>query len=148
MFNALLRRLLRQSTPLSAHPEKAEHLLRGRLGEDAARHYLQAQGLKFLTANFATRRGEIDLIFRDAEGLAFVEVKTRSSEEWSRPAAAVTRKKKRRISLAALDYLRELRGVRVAFRFDIVEVLVEDRQVRQIRHLPNAFPLACPNYYS
>jgi hypothetical protein len=50
--------------------------------------------------------------------------------------------------LAALDYLRELRDVRVAFRFDIVEVLVEDRQVRQIRHLPNAFPLACPNYYS
>jgi putative endonuclease len=85
MLNALLRRLLRRATPLPAHPGKAEHLLRGRLGEDAARRYLQAHGLKFLTANFATRRGEIDLIFRDADGLAFVEVKTRSNEEWSRP---------------------------------------------------------------
>jgi putative endonuclease len=122
-------------------------LYRGRLGEEAARRYLQAHGLKFLTANYATRRGEIDLIFRDADGLAFVEVKTRSREDWSRPAAAVTRKKKRRLSLAALDYLRELGHVRVAFRFDIVEVLVEDREVRQIRYLRNAFPLACSNYY-
>lgn len=148
MLRDLLRRLLPATALPSAHAEKAEHLYRSRLGEEAARRYLQAHGLKFLTANYATRRGEIDLIFRDADGLAFVEVKTRSREDWSRPAAAVTRKKKRRLSLAALDYLRELGDVRVAFRFDIVEVLVEGREVLRIRHLRNAFPLACCNYYS
>jgi putative endonuclease len=48
---------------------------------------LRRQGLKFLAANFRSEHGEIDLIFRDGDCLAFVEVKTRSSEEWARPAA-------------------------------------------------------------
>ncbi|MBE7501899.1 MAG: YraN family protein [Verrucomicrobiales bacterium] len=65
----------------------APHLERGRLGE-RARH-LAAGSQKFLTANFRTRRGEIDLVFRDGACLVFVEVKTRSSEDWNRPAAAV-----------------------------------------------------------
>ena len=41
-----------------------EHLRRGKLGERAAKRYLQRQGMKFLTANFRSERGEIDLIFR------------------------------------------------------------------------------------
>ena len=45
--------------------------------------------MKFLTANFRSPRGEIDLVFRDADCLVFIEVKTRSSEDWVRPAAAV-----------------------------------------------------------
>jgi putative endonuclease len=40
--------------------------------------------------------------------LVFVEVKTRSSEDWVRPAAAVDADKRRHLSLAALDYLRRL----------------------------------------
>ena len=59
------------------------------LGERAASAHLQKLGLKFLTANFKSARGEIDLIFRDDDCLVFVEVKARSSEDWVRPAAAV-----------------------------------------------------------
>jgi hypothetical protein len=72
-----------------ASKEKPEHLRRGELGECAAKKFLQKQGLKFLAANFGSGRGEIDLIFRDEDCLAFVEVKTRSSENWTRPVAAV-----------------------------------------------------------
>ena len=68
---------------------KPEHLRRGELGERAAKKYLQKLGLKFLAANFRSDRGEIDLIFRDGDCLVFIEVKTRSSEGWTRPAAAV-----------------------------------------------------------
>ena len=124
-----------------------EHLRRGKLGEQAAKQYLQEQGLKFLTANFRSRRGEIDLIFRDADCLAFIEVKTRSSEEWTRPAAAVDARKRRLLSQTALDYLRLLKNPPVKFRFDIVEVLLRDGAVREIRHLPNSFPLAKPYRY-
>src|SRR5664279_234230 len=60
--------------------EKPLHLLHGELGERAAKKHLKRLGLKFLTANFRTPRGEIDLIFRDADCLVFVEVKTRSSD--------------------------------------------------------------------
>ena len=52
--------------------DQPEHLRRGQLGERAAKAHLQALGLKFLTANFRSKRGEIDLVFRDADCLLFV----------------------------------------------------------------------------
>ncbi len=142
---------------LGGKPEP-EHLRRGKLGERAARRYLKDQGLKFLTANYRSERGEIDLVFRDRspmggrsmvhanEGdcLVFVEVKTRSSEAWTRPASAVNAAKRRRISRTALDYLRELDEPRVKVRFDIVEVLLAAGEVREVRHLPCAFQLSAP----
>jgi putative endonuclease len=148
------------------------HLRHGALGERAARKYLKRQGMKFLTANFRSKRGEIDLIFRcdDSQGppgllrkpwmpnllkfmrkrtccLVFVEVKTRSSEDWTRPAAAVDEGQRRRISQCALDYLRLLKNPPVQIRFDIVEVLLQDGAVREIRHLPNTFALSAPYRY-
>jgi putative endonuclease len=127
--------------------ERPLHLKRGALGEGAARKFLRQNGLKFLTANFRSRRGEIDLIFRDDDCLVFIEVKTRSSEDWVRPAAAVNARKRRLLSQTALDYLRLLSSPAVKIRFDIVEVLLADGAVREIRHLPNAFPMARPYRY-
>ena len=131
-----------------AGKEKPEHLRRGELGERAAKKFLQKQGLKFLAANFRSGRGEIDLIFRDDDCLAFVEVKTRSSEDWSRPAAAVNAERRRRLSQCALDYLRLLKSPEVKFRFDIVEVLLRDGKVGEVRHLPNSFSLSKPYRYA
>ena len=122
--------------------DQPEHLRRGRLGERAAKNYLRRQGLKFLTANFRSERGEIDLMFRDRDCLVFVEVNTRSSEDWTRPAAAVDARKRRLLSQTALDYLRRLKNPAVKIRFDIVEVLLADGAVREVRHLPNTFALA------
>ena|SRR5436853_349431 len=123
------------------------HLQYGALGEKAAKKHLRKAGLKFLTANFRSKRGEIDLVFRDGASLVFVEVKTRSSEDWMRPAAAVNTEKRRLISQCALDYLRLLRNPEVTIRFDIVEVLLEEGAVREIRHLPNCFSLSAPYRY-
>src|SRR5437867_3739193 len=126
---------------------KPEHLRRGELGERAAKKHLRRLGLKFLTRNFRSERGEIDLIFRDADCLVFVEVKTRSSEDWTRPAAAVNGRKRRLLSQTALDYLRVLKNPPVKIRFDIVEVLLCDGAVREVRHLPNTFALSSPYRY-
>ena len=126
---------------------KPEHLRRGELGERAAKKFLQKQGLKFLASNFRSARGEIDLIFRDEDCLAFVEVKTRSSEDWARPASAVNAERRRRLSQCALDYLRLLKNPTVKIRFDIVEVLLADGAVREIRHLPNTFAMSKPFRY-
>jgi putative endonuclease len=124
--------------------DEPEHLRRGRLGEEAARRHLQALGLKFLTANFRSDRGEIDLVFRDGECLVFVEVKTRTAGGWVRPAGAVNARKRRLLSMTALDYLKRLPDRRVSIRFDIVEVLLNDGEVREVRHLPNSFALSKP----
>jgi putative endonuclease len=127
--------------------EEVEHLRRGKLGESAAKKHLQQLGLKFLVANFRSERGEIDLVFRDDDCLAFVEVKTRSSEDWTRPAAAVNARKRRLLSQTALDYLRLLKNPQVKIRFDIVEVLLRDGAVREVRHLPNTFAMSKPYRY-
>ncbi len=127
--------------------DKPEHLRRGELGERAARKHLQKLGLKFLTANFRSDRGEIDLVFRDDDCLVFVEVKSRSSEDWTRPAAAVDKRKRRLLSQTALDYLKLLKNPQVKIRFDIVEVLLADGEVREVRHLPNTFPMERPYRY-
>jgi putative endonuclease len=127
--------------------DEPEHLRRGKIGERAAKKHLQKLGLKFLTANFRSQRGEIDLVFRDGDCLAFVEVKTRSSEEWNRPAAAVDARKRRLLSQTALDYLKLLKNPSVKLRFDIVEVLLRDGEVHEVRHLPNTFPMSKPYRY-
>jgi putative endonuclease len=127
--------------------ELPEHLRRGQLGEVAAKRHLQRRGLKFLTANFRSDRGEIDLVFRDRDCLVFVEVKTRSSEDWVRPAAAVDARKRRLLSQTALDYLRRIKNPQVKIRFDIVEVLLANGDVREVRHLPNTFTLSKPYRY-
>ncbi|MFM8471214.1 MAG: YraN family protein [Limisphaerales bacterium] len=127
-----------------AATDEPEHLRRGKLGERAAKAHLQACGLKFLTANFRSTRGELDLVFREDDCLVFIEVKARSSETWTRPAAAVNARKQRLLSQAAMDYLALLKKPQVKIRFDIVEVLLADGAVREIRHLPNTFSLTAP----
>jgi putative endonuclease len=123
------------------------HLQYGQLGERAARRHLKRKGLKFLTANFRSERGEMDLIFRDLDCLVFIEVKTRSSEDWTRPAAAVNAERRRRLTRTALDYLRLLKNPPVKIRFDIVEVLLESGHVHEVRHLPNTFAMERPYRY-
>jgi putative endonuclease len=117
-----------------------EHLQHGRVGEEAARKHLRKLGLKFLTANFGIAgKGEVDLIFREEDCLVFVEVKTRSSEDWTRPSSAVDRDKRQRLVKMSLAYRRRLPNPYVKYRYDIVEVLLEDGKVQEVRHIPNAF---------
>lgn len=123
-------------------------LARGRLGEKTAAKHLKRRGMKLLVRNFQSkRRGEIDLVLRDGDCLVFAEVKTRSDERWTRPAAAVNRKKRRLLSMAALDYLHAINNPPVKVRFDVVEVLLEDGRVREVRHLPNCFEMEAPFRY-
>jgi len=130
-----------------AGKEQPEHLRAGALGERAAKKFLKQKGLKFLVANFRSTRGEIDFIFREGDCLVFTEVKARSSEEWSRPSAAVNAERRRRLSQCGLDYLQLLNNPRVKIRFDIVEVLLNGGKVHEIRHLPNTFTMSRPYRY-
>lgn len=134
--------LIQRIKGMFARSDKPEHLRRGELGERAAEKHLRKLGMKYLTRNFRSQRGEIDLIFRDDDCLVFIEVKARSSEEWRRPAAAVDARKKRLVSQTALDYLRLIKNPEVKIRFDIVEVLLRDGEVREVRHLPDTFPMS------
>ena len=54
----------------------------GKIWESRAEQFLLSQGLVLITRNFSTRSGEIDLIMRDAQHVAFIEVRYRSSDRF------------------------------------------------------------------
>lgn len=86
----------------------------------------------------------MDLVCRQGQELVFVEVKTRSNENFGRPFDAVDKKKRRLITRGAMQWLRMLDMPDITFRFDVVEVL--DPPSGEIRIIENAFQL--PDDYS
>jgi putative endonuclease len=126
----------------------AEHLVRGASGEKLAGHFLRRNGFKILYRNFRGRSGgEIDLVCRDGDTLVFVEVKTRSREDFGRPFDAVDREKQKRISRGGLAWLRMLDDPDILFRFDVVEVIMTKDAEPRIELIRNAFPLSEPYIY-
>ena len=126
--------------PFTGGSSLPDHLQRGQYGKKLARRFLQRRGLKYLTRNYASVREEIELLFRKCQTLVFVEVRTRTGEQWRPPAASVDRAKKRRLMHAAEDYLQELAVVVPYHRFDIVEVILKrNRSLVTIRHIAGAF---------
>ena len=111
----------------------------GALGEEAAAALLEAKGFRIVARNHRTRRGEVDLVADDGEVLAFVEVRTRSTNAFGGPAATVDLRKQRRIVLAARDFLARWRGPERAVRFDVVAVL-DGPAGPVLEHIPDAFP--------
>ncbi len=97
----------------------------GRRGEDIAHRYLQRAGIIVVARNYrlASGSGEIDLIGWDHDTLVFVEVKSRSSEEFGSPERAIGADKKFRMLRAAREFARHAEVPPEKVRFDIVSVL-------------------------
>ncbi len=116
-------------------PDKAM----GRRAEDLAHRFLQGLGYTIVGRNFQSRTGtgEIDLIARDGDMLVFVEVKSRSSEQFGTPDRAVDEDKRSRIVRASWEYIRRSGEEPVAVRFDIVSVVFGSSP--EIFHFPDAF---------
>src|SRR5205809_7295963 len=124
------------------------HLRRGARGEKLARRYLKRNGYKVLFHNCLGRSGgEIDVVCRDNDTLVFVEVKTRTREDFGRPLEAVDRAKQKRISRGALAWLRMLENPDILFRFDVVEVMMDQNAEPRVELVKNAFPLSKPYLY-
>lgn len=115
----------------------------GSWGELQAELALRQKGYAILGRRVRVgRHDELDLVARDGDVLVFIEVKTRKSELFGRPGAAVNRAKRHYLSRAAVRYLKQLRAPPMAFRFDVVEVIgAADVPAPLIRHIENAFPL-------
>ena len=115
----------------------------GRSGEEAAVRYLKKKGYKILLQNYTCPVGEIDIVARDKKTIVFVEVKTRRSMSYGSARMAITPQKKRKISMAALYYLKTNQKLDQGARFDVITVQTSDRG-KSIDHIQNAFDLAYP----
>jgi putative endonuclease len=111
--------------------------LLGERGEREAARWLRRQGFRILVRGYRTPRGEIDLIAREGDTVVFIEVKTRREGE---PAEAVTPEKQRRVSLAALHFLKRHRLLDERSRFDVVALVwPHASRTPAIEHIRNAF---------
>ncbi len=110
-------------------------------GEQLAAAFLQRRGYRLLERNFRVRGGEIDLIAEERGVIVFVEVKTRASQRYGEPAAAVTRRKQERLSRAALAFLVRRGLTDRPARFDVVTVRLAGGRPPVIELFTNAFEL-------
>jgi putative endonuclease len=123
----------------------ADGQLRGRIwlgnyGEQVAAAWLQSKGCKILAKNYRSpRRGEVDIIARDGKLLLFVEVKTRQEGSKIRGLDAVGKDKQALIERGANSWLKRLGTRNLPWRFDVIEVYVEDGKRPRINQVKDAF---------
>jgi putative endonuclease len=95
----------------------------GQNGEDAAADWYVRAGYEILDRNWRVRDGELDLVVRNADTIAFCEVKTRRGDAFGLPAEAVTMRKQLRIRKLARRWLAEHESSAANLRFDVAAVL-------------------------
>ena len=131
--------------PLGPRRQPAGDL--GHLGERLAAKALKRCGMKILARNYRCPAGEVDLIALDrstrqesgAETIVFVEVKTRSSDKYTDPEAAVDRNKQRRLEGVAQYYAARRDVADYSIRFDIIAIVAPAGQEPQLKHIKDAF---------
>jgi putative endonuclease len=112
----------------------------GRMGERIARAWLRSRGAKVLFCNYrAPRGGEVDIVARQGKLLLFTEVKTRTSTDFGRPLEAVDKPKRRLIRRGANSWLAELGTREIPWRFDVIEVILQDGEKPRVHRVENAF---------
>lgn len=115
----------------------------GQRGEEMAAKHLRRKGYRIIARNVRTRQGEIDIVAKHKGVLVFAEVKTRRSKSYGHPKQALTPDKQRRISMAALAYLKKHDAMQRPARFDVVSILSPEDNP-EIEVIANAFELAYP----
>ena len=105
----------------------------GRRGENKAARYLKQNGYKIVERGYRNPFGEVDIIASKGDVLAFIEVKTRTNEEFGTPSEAVDRRRQEKYIKAA-EYYFYGKQIDVTVRFDVIEILRGE-----INHIENAF---------
>jgi putative endonuclease len=113
----------------------------GRGREDLAEKHLRRNGYNIIMRNFRTPYGEIDIVARHKKVIVFIEVKARRSKRFGLPQEAVTATKQRKLSMAALAYLKKYHTLDTRARFDVVAIQ-DSMTPPLIEIIANAFELA------
>jgi putative endonuclease len=112
----------------------------GDYGEQVAADWLRSKRCRILARNFkGPRRGEVDIVARDGKLLLFVEVKTRREGAKIRPLDAVDSSKRALIERGANAWLKQLGTRNLPWRFDVIEIYVENGAIPRVNHIKNAF---------
>ncbi|OBI84807.1 YraN family protein [Mycobacterium sp. E740] len=109
----------------------------GALGEELAVEHLRSLGLRVLDRNWRCRYGELDVVVADdaARIAVFVEVKTRTGDQFGGVEQAVTPRKVRRLRLLTGLWLAAQDAAWSQVRIDVVGVRIGRQRTPEITHL-------------
>ena len=111
----------------------------GRRGEEIAVAYLRRQGYRILARNWRCAAGELDIVAREGETLAFVEVRTRRGDRFGTPEESITPAKQAKLVELAQTYLQENGLTDQNWRIDVVAVEIDRRgRVKRLNLIRNA----------
>lgn len=115
--------------------KERDRIQTGKHGEDMAAAYLKRAGYEIIERNYRCPFGEIDIVAREGGTIVFVEVKSRRSERFGEPEAAVGRNKQIKMIRISQDYLQKRNLMPCNARFDVVAVkmLPGDCRIELIR---------------
>jgi len=113
--------------------------VQGDAAEEQACRHLDRSGFTIVERNYRTKGGEIDIVARKGDVLVFVEVRSRVDADFGMPEESVTPAKRRRIVVAARQYLSDVppSSWREA-RFDVIAIEGSGDDA-VLRHYPAAF---------
>jgi len=117
----------------------------GRIGEQLAEHFLTKNNYNIVQRNFRLRNGEIDIIaIENPEGLAkdktlvFIEVKTRTTEDFGTPLEAITYFKLKTLIRSAEVYKTSHKNLPDAMRIDAIAIIVDQNgELASLEHVKN-----------
>ena len=113
----------------------------GQWGEERVTEKLRRDGWKIVARNFRCRMGELDIVAKSEQYLAFVEVKLRKNNQFGLACEAVTQAKQRKLRTAAQFYLMS-HPTTLQPRFDVAEVYAPQgihTEKPDIYYIENAF---------
>ncbi len=118
----------------------AEHNELGAWGEEEAVKYLRTKGYEILEQDWKMGKRDLDVIAltEDESTMVFVEVKTRTGDDYQQPQEAVTRRKIKNLAVAANAYVKTYH-LDVDIRFDIISIIGHRPFVERIEHIEDAF---------
>lgn len=117
---------------------KTQRRLTGDWGESAVEKEMVGKGFKILARNYSTRLGELDLVVRKSNLIAFIEVKTRA-QEYFHVSEVITYTKQQKIIKAAKQFMQKHDVKNCVLRFDVAIVLGAQNKKTEITYLENAF---------
>lgn len=97
----------------------------GDFGEDFAALLLTNSGYTILQRNYRTKVGEIDIIAIKDEVIHFIEVKTRTGNQYGYPSESVSLAKQNRIRKSAELYLQSRRNTWKKVSLDVYEIMAD-----------------------
>ena len=110
----------------------------GEIGEQMACDFLLSRGHQILDRNWRAGHLELDIISEAADGVHFVEVKTRTAPVTTDISDQVSLTKQKRVSEAALRYLNKKHLTGNEVFFDVVSVVIDGPET-VVRYFPQAW---------